>query len=91
MVSMLATTIIIAGFALGMRFKILALIPVMFFSTLVMLAIGVSRNEAVLSTISTTALTILTLQIAYFAGSMTHFLLARIFGRKSSARVIVDV
>lgn len=91
--SMLLLLVLLIGALLGMRFKVLVLIPAMGFLFMAILAECVIRAESLSFTIAAVVLAVSSLQIGYLGGVVTRYTAALAdFGRlrkdslKSAAR-----
>jgi hypothetical protein len=86
MLTMLATTAILIGALLGLRFKVLILVPAIVFSSAATLGIGMAHSSSVWLVAFAMVLAITALQMGYLAGAVIHFVIAGM--RKELPRMI---
>ena len=68
----------LAGVVLGLRFKVLILVPAMVLIVPVTLGIGISYGDGFWSLLLETILTITALQLGYLGGTIAHFVIVGI-------------
>jgi len=71
--SMLLLLVLLIGAALGMRFKVLVLVPAIGFLFTAILVACVMRGESLSMTIAAVVLTVSCLQIGYLGGVVTRY------------------
>ena len=80
--SMLLLLVLLIGAMLGMRFRVLVLVPAIGFLFTAILAACIIRAESLSFTIAAVVLTVSCLQIGYLGGAVTHYTTALVdFGR----------
>jgi hypothetical protein len=74
--SMLILLVFLLGAILGMRFKVLILIPVIAFALIAILVGGVTRGDSVSAILFAIALVSIGLQLGYLTGIATRYTIA---------------
>ena len=82
MMTTLATTAILIGAVLGLRFKVLVLVPAIVFGATAVLGLGMAHNNSVWSILVAMGSAITALQAGYLAGAGIHFVIAGMRIRK---------
>jgi len=88
MMMMLSMMAIIIGALLGLRFKVLILVPAIVIGAVTTLGIGMAHGASVWVTLLAAILTITALQMGYLGGAVTRFVIAGVRVRKDSSGVI---
>jgi hypothetical protein len=82
MMTMLATTAILIGAVLGLRYKVLILVPATIFGSAATLGIGMAQMNSVWLVPLAMVLAITALQVGYLAGAVINFVIAGARARK---------
>ncbi len=86
--AMFAIMTTLIGAMLGLRFKVLILVPAIVTSFLAIFGIGIAHGVGLWASLLATLLTITTLQIGYLAGAAVRFGVARARARKNPVGII---
>jgi hypothetical protein len=70
---------VMIGIVLGLRYKVLALVPAALFAMILAIGIGVARADSVWSIVLTTVAVVTAVQLGYLAGVVIHAIIAAIF------------
>jgi hypothetical protein len=70
---------VVVGIVLGLRYKVLILVPAATFATISAIIIGVAHADGFWSIVLMTVELITAVQIGYLAGTVTHMAIAAIF------------
>jgi hypothetical protein len=90
MMTMFTITAVLIGAALGQRFKVLILVPVIVIGSAAILGFGVAQNSNLWSILLVMVLTITALQMGYLGGAVIHFVVAGArVGRDSPGTIAV--
>lgn len=65
----------LTGVVLGLRFKVLILVPAMVLVAAVTIGIGIAHGDGLWSLLLETVLTITALQVGYLGGTIVHFVI----------------
>jgi hypothetical protein len=76
------------GATLGLRFKVLVLLPAIAVGFIISVGIGVGNGTDYTSIVFNTSLLIAALQTGYFTGTVARFGVARARSRKQSAGIV---
>ena len=76
------------GATLGLRFKVLVLLPAIAVGFIISVGIGVGDGNDHISIVFNASLLIAALQTGYFAGTVARFGIARARARKRSAGIV---
>jgi hypothetical protein len=71
--TMLETNLILIGSLLGLRFKVLILVPIIVVGLATANWIGISQHDSVASILFATAVNTTVLQLGYLAGTIIHW------------------
>jgi hypothetical protein len=88
MTTMLAMTAVLIGAMLGLRFKVLILVPANVIGSAATLGLGIAHSNSFWSTLLAIALAITALQIGYLGGTAIRFLIAAARVRKDLPRAM---
>jgi len=82
----LALISLLAGAALGMRFKVLVLVPAIGFTLLVAAGTGLGRGDSLGTVLLMAAAAVASLQIGYFGGGIIRYVMsaARLSGLRTA-------
>jgi hypothetical protein len=88
MMTMLAMTAMLIGAMLGLRFKVLILVPAIVIGSAATLGIGMAHSNSLWSILLAMALAITALQMGYFGGTIIRFIIVGARIRKDSPGII---
>ncbi len=77
---------VVIGIVLGLRYKVLILVPAVLFAMVLAIAIGVARADSVWSIVLTTIVVLTAVQLDYLAGTVIHAIIAAIFPPRKGGR-----
>jgi hypothetical protein len=89
MLTMLTLTAILAGAVLGLRFKVLVLVPAIAISSAATIGAGIAQNNTAWPVLLGLALVISALQIGYFSGAFIQLLRVAARARNEAPGVVV--
>jgi hypothetical protein len=69
---------VVAGIVLGLRYKILILVPAVLFAMILAIIIGIGRADSFWSIVLTTVALVVAVQLGYLAGIAVHAVIAAI-------------
>jgi hypothetical protein len=69
---------VVAGVVLGLRYKILILVPAVLFAMILAIVIGIGRADSFWSIVLTTVALVVAVQLGYLAGIAVHAVIAAI-------------
>jgi hypothetical protein len=69
---------VVVGIVLGLRYKILILVPAVLFATVLAIAVGMGRADSFWSIVLTTVALVTAVQLGYLAGVVIHAAIAAI-------------
>jgi hypothetical protein len=70
---------IVVGIVLGLRYKVLILVPAVMFATILIIIVGIAHRDGFRSTVLMAVEFIAAVQLGYLAGAVTHASIAAIF------------
>jgi general stress protein CsbA len=77
---------VVVGIVLGLRYKVLALVPAVLFATILAILIGVVRADSFGSIVLTTVALVTSVQVGYLAGIVIHAVITAIFPPRKGGR-----
>jgi hypothetical protein len=86
MMTMLTLCCALAGSVLGLRYKVLALVPAIGLALLVTVTTGIARAEGAWAVLGAAAAVATAVQIGYLAGTLTRFTIAGVRLRRVRTR-----
>ena len=89
MLTMLTLTAILAGAVLGLRFKVLVLVPAIAISSAATIGAGIAQSNTAWPVLLGLALVISALQIGYFSGAFIQLLRVAARARNEAPGVVV--
>jgi hypothetical protein len=89
MIPAFATATILIGTLLGLRFKVLILVPAIAICLPVTFAIGLAHNDSIWFVLFATVLAAITLQVGYLTGATIRFVITAMGVRKGLFGTIV--
>ena len=88
MITTLVTTAALIGAILGLRYKVLILVPAFIISSVAIFGTGMARSDNPLSILLTVFLATTALQMGYMAGALICSIVAKTRARKDLSSVI---